>query len=859
MVRKKVFKIGKKIFTCFLTLSISVGIMAGCSGKENTKKVYNPETRVALNENEIKYQPQEQETYYNYIELFDPAGNIYQIGDPYVLRYNGKYYLYTSTTTGHLNAGIPCWVSDNLVDWTWGAWAYGDATTCDQYVNTAFAPEVIYYKGFFYLCEAPKGQGHYVFRSDSPLGPFERVSDNLGLGIDGSFYVAPDDELYLISAIPSKGIAYTRLQFDEEGRVTADLRSRVISSANLKGWTEGPGYFVRNGYKYLVYTGNDVNSAGYRVAYSYTQANSLFDDLKTRENNITLLSTGDIITYGKKGYNSADNYVNVENYRGLGHSSNFTGPNLDSVYTAYHNAGRTNYNDVVYSEFNRRMNVAQYYTNNSYVLTNSLATFDVAKPTLPDYSAAKEDLEVNGNISLSREKTKEVFTAEMNFTAKDGGGTALIGYADGGNEYTEITLSGAHVTVSSVIGDKKTLLAEAEVAEYDNPAGMHTVKVINGYGKAEVYFNGKLVAEISPVSAGKIGYRDTGETGATQFTNDAFGTSDFESVKNLTGSFPAYTYLKGENRGFSFSNAAVSPSGVRQGEKETTFFNEEYVGVTIREDEWVKYAVNAPAQGTYALNCTIGKGSEGCVFDVIIDETHIYKMEVTDCSFGDAQYINYNAGVFDILSSGVHSMKIRVFDGTLNLINLSTTANAERLDDFSEPLTSERNGITLIGNAAYTANGWVTSESDSKSLLKFGNTGLSDYSVSVDVSVESGKGGILLRTKNFSHTSRQNLTDNQMQGYLVCVDQNIVSLVKYNYNLKTLDSKVAFSEDGSRIFSNGKTNKLTAQIIKNVISVYVNDQLLITYVDADAFTDGYWGLYSDGGKLTFENLTYKNL
>ncbi|MGN0092648.1 MAG: MFS transporter, partial [Alistipes sp.] len=89
-------------------------------------------------------------------------------------------------------------------------------------------------------------------------------------------------------------------------------------------------------------------------------------------------------------------------------------------------------------------------------------------------------------------------------------------------------------------------------------------------------------------------------------------------------------------------------------------------GITLAEEDWVKYAVNAPAQGTYALNLTLGKESEGCVFEAIIDETHIYKMEVADCSFGDAAYINYNAGVFNVPSAGVHSMKIRVFEGKLN-------------------------------------------------------------------------------------------------------------------------------------------------------------------------------------------------
>ena len=38
----------------------------------------------------------------------------------------------------------------------------------------AFAPEVIYYKGWFYMCESRRGQGHFLFRSANPNGPFEQ-------------------------------------------------------------------------------------------------------------------------------------------------------------------------------------------------------------------------------------------------------------------------------------------------------------------------------------------------------------------------------------------------------------------------------------------------------------------------------------------------------------------------------------------------------------------------------------------------------------------------------------------------------------------------------------------------------------
>ena len=60
------------------------------------------------------------DTYYNYIEVYDDKGRVCRIGDPYILKYNGEYYLYTSCT-GHLSrVGIPCWKSTNMV------WAYRD-------------------------------------------------------------------------------------------------------------------------------------------------------------------------------------------------------------------------------------------------------------------------------------------------------------------------------------------------------------------------------------------------------------------------------------------------------------------------------------------------------------------------------------------------------------------------------------------------------------------------------------------------------------------------------------------------------------------------------------------------------------
>ena len=66
----------------------------------------------------------------------------YGVGDPFVMRYNGRYYLYCSTKDGQI--GIQCWQSDDLVTWIYKGFCAKEALT-----RGAYAPEVVYYNGSF--------------------------------------------------------------------------------------------------------------------------------------------------------------------------------------------------------------------------------------------------------------------------------------------------------------------------------------------------------------------------------------------------------------------------------------------------------------------------------------------------------------------------------------------------------------------------------------------------------------------------------------------------------------------------------------------------------------------------------------
>ncbi len=90
--------------------------------------------------------PESSETYVN------PVGDSLVIADPSVLFIDGTYYLY-GTSAGD---GFLCWSSDNLVDWQPLGYAY-QRTEVSWGKSTYWAPEVIAYRGKFYMVFSCKG------------------------------------------------------------------------------------------------------------------------------------------------------------------------------------------------------------------------------------------------------------------------------------------------------------------------------------------------------------------------------------------------------------------------------------------------------------------------------------------------------------------------------------------------------------------------------------------------------------------------------------------------------------------------------------------------------------------------------
>lgn len=244
--------------------------------------------------------------------------------DPFLYRFNGKYYLYFTTP----DSRISCYVSDDMLHFEPCNNKVTDVGYCYDYRldpnhpktgDCPYAPEVIYHDGYFYMVASPSGNGHYFFRAEKPEGPFICITENLERRIDGSFFIDSDGKKYLFTS-GEESIRVYEINDDftscKGGKGTEGGKTSLLT-CRLSGWNEGPYMLKRYGRYYLTYCGAHFLSRDYRVDYA-TERCDTFDPTYLERKATILVSTND-------------------DYYGLGHSCTVLGPDLDSYFMVYHN------------------------------------------------------------------------------------------------------------------------------------------------------------------------------------------------------------------------------------------------------------------------------------------------------------------------------------------------------------------------------------------------------------------------------------------------------------------------------------------------------------------------------------------
>lgn len=99
----------------------------------------------------------------------------FNIRDPFILPFEGKYYLYAS----NYPHGFMAYISDDMIEWS-APVSVIDFPEDFWATKDFWAPEVHLYKGNFYLLASlyseTANRGTQIFKASSPLGPFKPIS-----------------------------------------------------------------------------------------------------------------------------------------------------------------------------------------------------------------------------------------------------------------------------------------------------------------------------------------------------------------------------------------------------------------------------------------------------------------------------------------------------------------------------------------------------------------------------------------------------------------------------------------------------------------------------------------------------------
>ena len=733
----------------------------------------------------------------------------YGVGDPFVMRYNGRYYLYCSTKDGQV--GIQCWISDNLVDWV-----YSGLCATETLTKSAYAPEVTYYNGSFYMYTSPAGKGHYVLKSDSPTGPFVAVTDNFGLSIDGDVFIDDDGSWYFYSASTNGIMVYSMSAPDK-----VDINSGKLIPCDMNGWTEGSMIVKHDGLYYMTYTGNHVWTAGYRINYAVSDESAL--TFETVDNNPLLLST------------------DQRTVMGIGHSSTVRGPNLDEYYIVYHS-----YKTVPM----RNMNIDRIVFNGTQTVVLGATTETQQMPSMPDlYARFEQDEELSswnitsggfengsfvltdGGKVLSKQSLDGDFTAEVNLKSIPGSAGVLFGYRDEMNYAKAVyDRESSALAVSFVNGGKADTVTVPIGASFGDDLRADALMLFSVRKSGEEYTifvnNREVFSTESKLSGGAIGViceRGTASLGFVGVTGGALQSTLSRVYKPAESVIPAFTCTNGatETKLYDKAQYIVAAKGSSYG-----------------------YKVNVSYEGSYDIIIEY-RSTKASLLEVYQNGTKIGEVSLEN-SNGELRRV---AGRQLDLKQGPGTVTLCVKEGGLDLLDFSFHASStavEMVHDFNIWMNyNYKDGNWRLENGSLVLT-------DDYGKYMVGSETCSNYVVESEITItsDSANAGLCVRVSNPATYLKNQLAEGSdyLQGYFIGFTNGAIVLGKHNYNWQEL-SRVSFNTQKD------ETYRLKVEVYENVIRISVNGELIMTYTDNDApFLHGMVGYRAHASSIRVDNL-----
>lgn len=201
-----------------------------------------------------------------------------EIADPFVLRFDGQYYLY-STTDGR---GYEVFVSEDLVDWKNKGRVFSDPRGGD------WAPEVFHNRrgdGRFYLYytdniggprRGPLEKQIGVAVADNPLGPFVDKAVLATHSIDAHLFEDDDGRLFLYYVDLTGGFKIMVQPMADPLSKTGEPKPVIRPTQDWEKRsgevTEGPFMLKHKGMYYLMYSGSGADSPNYGIGYATSKS-----------------------------------------------------------------------------------------------------------------------------------------------------------------------------------------------------------------------------------------------------------------------------------------------------------------------------------------------------------------------------------------------------------------------------------------------------------------------------------------------------------------------------------------------------------------------------------------------------------
>lgn len=792
---------------------------SGGMGTSNNSTTNNEDKLAETEENYVIYDNK---------MIMDSIGGSKEVPDPFIYRFNGWYYLYPTTNGGRQKAyksqDLYFWepvsngvLQDGLV------YDYSDDPNAPS-SQTPFAPEVIYYNGMFYMVSSPSGNGHYIFESDSPEGPFYAITDNVGRSIDGSFFIDSDEKIYMFGASGGGIIAYG-LEDDFKTFRKNDNGTDMqvpITNCRVGGWNEGPYLLQRNGDYYMTYCGSHYLSSSYRVDYAYAKEGSnLFSNSSyTREDTLVVATEDD--------------------FKGLGHSATVLSPDMDSYIIVYHNLN----NDTT-----RNLCLSRLSFNGSMMVANSVTKEGAVGVDLPPFMADDDSgFEQEGDFLLSDISSEDTFTAEFNVV---GEGKMIFSYQDESNysyiEYKDDVIDICTVTDNGTSTDHTIEL----INDYD-PDVYHTFRIQHRNGMMNLYFDNIEKAHSIDVSyaGGKIGYlasNNYSEIGYTAFSNVALGSSDNEyyadTVSLANGFDEELSYFK---NGYEYLEPKKA-NAVQAGNKSI---------ILKTEGDRATYRMYAREDNTYSINLRIPSAYLGQTYGLRVDDGEIIETTLT------SENLKYENGDVYLslaevdIDQGPHNISIYNVGDEIAFskvcYELAAFDSGFELDFTSSP--------NLGDFHKYNTNGNISSEGLDSNYLDL-QALVSDYEYSnytieatfkLDDLYNSGLVGLIFNvsdfSKNYSQDGDGSGNPDMFRGYRLAIESGkvILEYVDFNYG-HTLKTK-------SFDYGRGETYTLTAEVYGNNITCYLDAEELFTVSGNLGNINGKVGVIAKDCDATFKSL-----